>query len=261
MAQTLAQWTEKVAAHLTVHRPESERGVPALLMLHGCGGPRRFLEAVADVAVSCGAGAIIVDSYAPRRISRLAALATVCTGARLQGRERAGDLFAAMNWARQQDWIDPERIIAAGWSHGAWTIMDALALRSGAEMARATGLDALPQEPLEGLAGTLLVYPYAGVGSYAGRRDWRLSPRTTAIVCGRDYIVGTNAPRAALERQRARGAPIEIAYFADATHAFEDPLATDPRVRFNPAATAREHAILRDLIEAISAPAPKPPAH
>jgi dienelactone hydrolase len=229
-------------------------------MLHGCGGPRKFLDEIADVAVSCGATAITVNSYAPRRITRLAALATVCTGARLQGRERAADLFAAMHWARSQTWIDPERVIAAGWSHGAWTIMDALALRPGAEMARATGLSDLPREPLEGLVGAFLVYPYAGVGSYGGRRDWRLSPRTIAIVCGHDYIVGTNTPRAALERQRARGAPIEIELFPDATHAFEDPLAADPRVRFDPAATAREHQLLHDLIAAISAPAPTQPA-
>lgn len=251
MAQTLAQWTERLAARFLVRRPESERQVPALLMLHGCGGPRQFLNDIADVAIAAGAAAVTIDSYAPRRISRLAALTTVCTGARLQGRERAGDLFAAMHWARAQNWIDPKRIIAAGWSHGAWTIMDALALRAGAEMTHATGLSGLPVEPLEGLAGALLVYPYAGVGSLAGRRDWRLSPRTIAIVCGRDYIVGTNTPRAALERQRARGAPLQIEYFPDATHAFEDPLATDPRVRFNPAATAREHALLRSLIAAI----------
>jgi dienelactone hydrolase len=230
-------------------------------MLHGCGGPRKFLDEIADVALASGAGAVSVDSYAPRRISRLAALSTVCTGARLQGRERAGDLFAAMHWARTQDWIDPDRIVAAGWSHGAWTIMDALALRPGAEMARATHIVDLPQEPLAGLSGAFLVYPYAGVGSFGGRRDWRLAPRTTAIVCGRDHIVGTDTPRAALERQRARGASIDVAFFPDATHAFEDPLATDPRVRFDPAATAREHALLRDLIAAVSARAPMQPAH
>jgi dienelactone hydrolase len=261
MTQTLARWTEQLAAHFTVRRPRNKRRAPALLMLHGCGGPRKFLDEMADVAVASGAAAITMDSYAPRRISRLAALTTICTGARLQGRERAADLFAAMHWARAQDWIDPARIIAAGWSHGAWTIMDALALRPGAEMARATGLTGLPHEPLQGLVGAFLAYPYAGVGSYAGQRDWRLSPRTTAIVCGRDYIVGTDTPRAALERQRARGAPIDIVFFPEATHAFEDPLATDPRVRFDPAATAREHDLLRDLIAEISAPALMQPAH
>lgn len=248
-AETLAHRVSQLEPHFTVSRPEGEGPFPVLVMLHGCGGPRPFLDDIARVAVDAGAAVINVDSYAHRRISRVAAFATVCTGARLQGRERAGDLYAALAWARTQSWADRNRMAAIGWSHGSWTIMDALALRSGAEMARATGLSDLPEEPLEGLAGALLVYPYTGVGTFAGRRDWRLSPKSIAIVAEHDYIVG--ATRGALERQRARGTPLEILVFENATHAFEDEHAEDPRVRYNPAATAREHAVLRELIEGL----------
>ncbi|MEJ0059256.1 MAG: hypothetical protein WDM79_06695 [Terricaulis sp.] len=152
----------------------------------------------------------------------------------MQGRERAGDLYAALAWARAQPWADKERIIAAGWSHGSWTIMDALALRSGAEMRRATGITDLPDEPLEGLAATFLVYPYTGVGSLAGRR-WRVTPRSVAIACGRDFIVGDS--RGVLQRQRNHGAPIEIHFFPGATHAFDEADANDPRVRYDPLVT------------------------
>lgn len=248
-AETLAHRVSQLEPHFTVTRPEGEGPFPVLVMLHGCGGPRPFLDDMARVAVDAGAAVINVDSYAHRRISRVAAFATVCTGARLPGRERAGDLYAALAWARAQSWADRERMAAIGWSHGSWTIMDALALRPGAEMARATGLSDLPDEPLEGLAGALLVYPYTGVGTLAGRRDWRLSPKSIAIVAEHDYIVG--ATRGALERQRARGTPLEILVFENATHAFEDEHAEDPRVRYNPAATAREHAVLRELIEGL----------
>jgi len=245
-AETLQQRIARLEPHFTVTRPQSAARAPVVLMLHGCGGQRPFQNDMARIAAAAGAAAVQVDSYGPRRISRVAAIATVCTGAQLHGRERAGDLYAAMAWARAQDWADPDRIVAMGWSHGAWTIMDALALRSGAEMRRATGLDDLPEEPLHGLAATLIVYPYASLGSYVGRRDWRLAPRSIAVLCGRDYIVGT--PRGPLERQRARGAPLDIHFFADATHAFEDELAEDPRVRYNPAATQREYELLRELI-------------
>lgn len=247
-AETLEQRIALLQPGFTVARPAGEGPFPVVVMLHGCGGPRPFLDDMARVASDAGAASVIVDSYAPRGISRIGALATVCTGARLRGRERAGDLYAAIAWARRQTWADSGRIIAAGWSHGGWTIMDALALRSGDEMRRATGLDDLPAEPLEGLSGTFIVYPYAGVASYAGRRDWRLAPPSVAIVAGRDQIVGARAPSAAFDRLRTRGAPIEVILFDDATHAFEDPLAEDPRVRFNPAATAREHDLLRALI-------------
>jgi dienelactone hydrolase len=219
-------------------------------MLHGCGGVRGFLDDMAEVATTEGAGALIIDSHAPRRIDRLAAMTTVCTGMRLPGRERAGDLFAAIAWAQSQSWVDSRRVIAAGWSHGAWTILDALALRGGAEMAKATKLSDLPAEPLDGLAATFIVYPYANYPSLVGRREWRLAPITTAIVCGRDYIVGDT--RAVLHRQHARGAPIDIEFFPTSTHAFEDQHAEDPRVRYDPAATRREHDLLRTLIRSIS---------
>lgn len=248
-AETLQDRIELLAPHFAVTRPDGDGPFPVVIMMHGCGGPRPFLDETSEVAVHAGAAVINVDSYRPRRISRVAALATVCTGARLQGRERAGDLYAAVAWARQQSWADRTRIGAVGWSHGAWTIMDALALRSGAEMRRATRLDDLPDEPLAGLSATLIVYPYTGVGSYAGRRDWRLAPRSTAIVAQHDYIVGQT--RGTLERQRLRSPSLDIVLFEGATHAFEDPLASDPRVRFNPAATAREHGMIRDMIMAM----------
>ncbi|MBC7769988.1 MAG: dienelactone hydrolase family protein [Phycisphaerales bacterium] len=249
-AETLEHRIEQLAPHFIVRRPEGATGrTPVVIMLHGCGGPRPFIKDMAERAARAGATAIIVDSYAHRRISRVAAFATVCTGARLQGRERAGDLYAAIAWARRQSWADADAIAAIGWSHGSWTIMDALALRPGAEMRRATGIEDLSDEPLRGLARTMLVYPYASIGSLCGQREWRITPQSTAIVAQHDYIVGPT--RGALERQRARGAPIEIVWFEGATHAFEDQYAEDPRVRYNPAATAREYNMLRDMIAAL----------
>jgi acetyl esterase/lipase len=76
-----------------------------------------------------------------------------------------------------------------------------------------------------------------------------MAPRSTAIIAERDYIVGSS--RAALERQRARGAPMDIVLFENATHAFEDQHAEDPRVRYSPTATARERELLREMIEAL----------
>ncbi len=249
-AETVDQRIARLEPHYIVRHPaNTDARTPVVIMLHGCGGPRPFIEDMADAAAAAGATAIVVDSFAPRRISRMQAYATVCTGARLQGRERAGDLYATLAWARRQEWADQNRISVIGWSHGGWTIMDSLALRSGEEMRRATGLEDLGSEPLEGLAATMIVYPYAGVGTYTGHRDWRIAPRSTAIIAERDYIVGST--RAALERQRARGAPMEILLFENATHAFEDDQAQDFRVRYSSTATARERELLREMIDAL----------
>lgn len=245
--QARADW---LARHFKIRKPPGDGPFPVVLMLHGCGGIRPFTDDMAEIAAGAGAVAIEIDSYAPRRITRMAALTTICTGARFRGRERAGDLYAAMHWVRRQPWADKNRIVAAGWSHGSWAIMDALALESGDEMRRATGLVDLPREPLEGLSGALLVYPYMGAASLAGRRNWRMAPRSIAILAGRDHVVGVRVPRLAIDRQRARGAPIEVVMFPNATHAFEDGFAEDPRIRFDPELAAREHTLLCELIGA-----------
>ncbi|MFT3728357.1 MAG: dienelactone hydrolase family protein [Terricaulis sp.] len=249
--RTLEARADWLAKHFEVFTPEGPGPFPVVLMLHGCGGPRPFLQDMAKIATRAGAAAVLVDSFAPRFISRNAAYATVCTGARLRGRERAGDFYAAMAWLRRQTWADAHRIIAAGWSHGAWTIMDGLALHAGGEMRRATGLVDLGVEPLEGLAGALLTYPYAGPTSFAGRRPWRMTPRSVAITGGRDVVVGYTRPRAALMRLRDHGMPIEMFHFEFATHAFEDAHTGDILTRYNAEATAREHVLLGDLIGAV----------
>ncbi len=245
-AEPLDHRINALAPHLTVTQPEGDGPFPVLFMLHGCGGPRPFLEEMTAVAVAAGAVVVNINSYGHRRIGQMRAYATVCTGAQLHGRERAGDLYAAIAWARRQPWADGQRFAAIGWSHGGWTILDALSLRTGPEMARATGLEGLADEPLEGLAAAMMVYPYTGIGSLVGRRAWRIAPRSHAIVAENDYIVGDARP--ALERQRGRGAPLEIVLFENATHAFEDRQTLDPRARYNPPAIKREHDMLRAMI-------------
>jgi dienelactone hydrolase len=251
-AETLAQRAERLQPHFTVTIPEGDGPFPVVLMMHGCGGPRPMFRDWARALAEAGSASIAIDSFSHRGIGRVNALTTVCTGAQLRGRERAGDLYATYAWARAQPWADPQRVVAAGWSHGGWTIFDALAMHSGAEMQRATGLDDLPAEPLAELAGVFFIYPYAGVPSLAGKRAWRVSPRTFAIVGGRDYIAGTETPRRALERQAARGATIEIAFYPEVTHAFDDAQAWHPLVRYDARATARAHSALRDFVVSLN---------
>lgn len=243
---TLAERVAQIAPFVSVAKPDGAPPYATVLMMPGCGGKRPFLDTWSDAIVRAGAAAVIVDSHGMRGINRLHALSLVCTGAQMRGSERAGDLFAALAWASAQDWIDQKRILAAGWSHGSWAIMDALALR-GDEMRAATGITDLPAEPCASLAGAFLMYPYVGLTSLAGRR-WRVTPRSAAILGGRDRIVGTRMPRVSLERQRAHGAAIDIHFLPNVTHAFDEPEATHPLVVYDAAETARAHKIAAEFI-------------
>jgi dienelactone hydrolase len=251
---SIAERQQALLAHAHIERPEGRGPFPTVLLMHGCGGCKPFQRRYAQAMKQAGAAAIVIDSFAHRGIGRLEAYSSVCTGLRLRGAERAGDLFAMHLWARMQPWADAARITAAGWSHGGWTVMDALALRSE-ELARETGIHDLPAEPLIGLAGAFLVYPYCGIASLSDSRGWRIAPPTRAIVAGRDSVVGRRRPVQVLERLIARGAPIEVTVFPEATHAFDESEAADMRVRYSEERTRETEGLLAALVNG-AAPSP-----
>lgn len=238
-----------LSPHARLFLPAGPGPHPIVVQMHGCGGCQPFQLTWAKVATSAGWAALVVDSYPHRGISRFEALATVCTGLRLPGRERAGDLFAALAWLRRQDWADSRRIVAAGWSHGGWTVLDALALNPGAEARAATRLEGLPDEPLDGVVGAFVVYPYVGLGSLA-RRGLRYDAKPLAIVGGRDVIVNGPGSERTLRRMSTPSGPIDVRRFDRATHAFDEPQARDTRVRYDAELTAEAQDLLRRYLAA-----------
>jgi dienelactone hydrolase len=240
---TVAERQRLLLDHVHIERPEGRGPFPTVLMMHGCGGCKPFQRDYARAIRQAGGAAIVIDSFGHRGISTLEGFATVCTGLRLRGAERAGDLFAMFQWARMQPWADPARISVAGWSHGGWTVMDALALR-GEDLISETGLTDLPAEPLIGVAGAFLVYPYCGVLSLSDSRGWRIAPPTQAIVAGRDRVVGRRRPLQVLEGLIARGAPVSVTVFPEATHSFDEGETRDIRMRYSPERTRETEAML-----------------
>jgi len=248
-SETFEQRIDALMRFADVVKPDGPGPFPVVIQLHGCGGKKPFQQTWAQVARDAGYAAVVLDSFGHRGISRLAAYATVCTATRLWGRERAGDLFAALEWTRRQPWADPQRLVAAGWSHGGWTVLDALALHPGADMAQATKLQGLPEEPLAGVRGAFLVYPYCGAGSIARRRGLRFDARPLAVLGSRDLIVGTTGLRATLAALPAP-TPVSIDWLEGATHAFDEPGGNDFRTRYNPPMVAQAHEAYRRYLAA-----------
>jgi dienelactone hydrolase len=217
----LAAHAARLAPHLTVVKPVRAGRLPVVLQFHGCGGltpnqQRRYAEA----ASAAGVAAVIVDSMTPRGIARLEARMTVCTGLRLRGAERAVDVVAMLHWLTGQPWADTSRVAAAGWSHGAWAIMEALAEPRPA--------------PLP-IAAAILVYPYCGPPSRTLSRGWGVSrPAVHAVIGGADQVVGRRLPERALRRLAADGLAVRTLFLPDATHAFDEDDYKDPRTRYRP---------------------------
>jgi len=214
----------RLAQHFRVLKPEGPGPFPVCLQLHGCGGLFPMQQAYAEAARGAGVAAVIVDSYGPRGIGGLQARATICTGARLRGAERSIDLLAAIEWLKLQAWADQGRIAAAGWSHGAWAIMEALA---------GTRAEARVRPPP--LKAAILFYPYCGPLARTAAHGWGENrPRVYACIGGRDVVVGRWRIEQALHRLRRDGLSVRSLMLEDADHGFDEADAGAWRGRFRP---------------------------
>lgn len=253
---------QEIGAAAEVLLPEGPGPFPVLLQLHGCGGRGQNQRRWAEVVRAQGVAACILDSFAFRNIRRAEALATVCTGLRLWGRERAGDLYAGMAWVRRQPWADARRIAAAGWSHGGWSVLEAMALSSD-QRSSCTGLAPLPPEPLAGLCGAFVIYPYLGRAALAPRVGLNHRSPVCAIVGGRDRTVGARTPLAALSALQARGCDVRVHVFETATHDFDEPCVEgglrSPGSRYDPALTRKAEALLGHFLEEVLRSGPRAP--
>ena len=100
----------------------------------------------------------------------------VCAGQIFMGSERAGDVLVSIDDARRMRFVDPDSLVLIGSSHGGWAIMDLLALDPPRRLPfnLATLPAGAPADPLAGVVGAILLYPYCGQANRAAPR--RLAP-------------------------------------------------------------------------------------
>lgn len=211
-----------ISDSVEIHVPDTdEETYPTALLLHGCAGPRMaFQRQWAKVFTDAGYAAMIVDSVGPRGYSREKALEVVCAGKALIGQERAGDIYAAIEIARADPRLDADNIVLAGWSHGAWSVMDFLTMDGGKR--RPAGLSGALPPPAE-INGAVLFYPHCGTGALSRLRPWRQSPPTLALIAGADTIVDADKCISLFNKKKNSGAAIEMTVYPDAEHVFDDP--------------------------------------
>ncbi|NNL89369.1 MAG: prolyl oligopeptidase family serine peptidase [Marinicaulis sp.] len=201
--------------------PDGAGPFPVVIQFHGCAGIRPPFQAQwADIANDAGFAALIVDSVGPRGMSRPEAVEAVCGGKRLVGQERAGDIMAAVEIAVRNPELDPTQIILAGWSHGAWSVMDYLTMdQRGKGPAGLTNWPATSHK----ISGAILVYPYCGLGTLSRFRQWREAPPTLALIAGEDSMVDAEECITYFETEKRDGRPIDITIYPETEHAFDDP--------------------------------------
>ncbi len=210
-----------IEPHLQTLYPPGEGPFPAVLLFHGCGGVRRIMHDYAEAAVKSGVAAVIINSLTPRGIDYEAALAQVCTGRVLWGRERAADLHAALSVVRADPQLDSDRIVLAGWSHGGWTVLDAFALDAAGQAP--DGLDQAPENPFDGVRGVFLVYPYLSGPALSRRRSFSPPAPVEAVLVEQDAMASDADAAEVFARLKQHGAAISWSTLGGVTHGFDEP--------------------------------------
>ena len=234
-----------------VHGPADDLPRPAVLLFHGCGGVRGHMQDFADTAAEAGVRAFVVDSFTPRGWGYAYGVAFVCTGARFWGRERAGDVLAALWGVTRRPDVDPTRLCLAGWSHGGWTIMDLMTmpLASPGEAA----LQDATAAPLAGVRSLFLAYPYGGFGTLSRRRPWLRAPEVLGVIPAWDHITrGTDVDRIYATVRQA-GGELELWEMPEGSHSFDEPAPHFP-MRRHPAMAEEARRRFRDFLIRTLAP-------
>ncbi|MFC5694341.1 dienelactone hydrolase family protein [Pseudomonas sp. GCM10022186] len=208
----LAAAEQRLAPHLSLFTPEGTGLFPTVLVFHGCNGQNPgFVRNVKAWLLPAGYAALFVDSNKARGIEDWH---PVCDGKQLWGNERAIDVYAALALARRNPAIDSGRLALLGYSHGGWTILDALSYDGSA----GHGFPATGKGALAGVRGVITYYPYCGFPAHL-RAGLEHPTPVLMFLGGKDHITDHQQCLSALDS--LDGQRLELVQYGEADHVFD----------------------------------------
>lgn len=182
---------------------------PAVLLLHGCGGPyarsgalSRRMRETARLLNDEGWHALVLDSLTPRGQREL------CTQAfdrrAVRQSHRRLDALAALDWLAGRSDVDAERIALLGWSNGGSTVLAA----SNLEHADVRAARAVPR-------AAVAFYPGCGADLRRGYKP--ASPLLLLVGAADDWTPA----QPCIELARRAGTDVAIEVYAGAFHGFD----------------------------------------
>jgi len=215
---------DSVRRHDRLHVPEGTGPFPAVIVLHGCGGPSARDELWAERLRQWGYLVLRVNSFAPR------GLKSVCGGGILAPQERVPDVLAALMYLRSRSDVDPSRIAMAGWSHGAGTVL--------------MTMGAAPEESEKGFRAAIAFYP-----GCSQVRLWKAKTPILMLLGEVDEWTPSRPCQRLSSQQQSAGFEVTEITYPGAHHGFDNPLrgaasrwvaeargGRGATVRYNPAA-------------------------
>jgi carboxymethylenebutenolidase len=228
-----ADGSTEIVAYL--FKPQTPGPHPAIVMLHGRGGPYSANVNEGCTLVSrtrpsaCNAGslskrhlmwgqywaergylALLPDSFGPRGKAHGFGRFTHDDPDRADVNERTVrplDAEGALNWLRNQRDVIPNRIFLQGWSNGGSTALNVMH-RQGTKTS--------------GYRGALALYPGCGPKALLAP-DLATSAPITLLLGSDDEEVSPARCQSMAERSIAGGGKIDVILYPGATHGFDDP--------------------------------------
>jgi dienelactone hydrolase len=236
--------------------PPAKGPHPAVVMLHGRGGPyssnvKQGCTLVGkDNSSPCNAAtlskrhaawgaywagrgylALLPDSFGPRNKANGFARFTHDNPERADVNERTVrplDAEGALKYLQSRPDVTKERIFLQGWSNGASTALNV--------MYRQTSL------PAGGFRAAIALYPGCGPRALISQ-DYKAASPVTVFLASADEEVSPVVCHRVLDSAQAKGEPVRIVEYAGATHGFDDPGKKRQSVDAN--STAREDVMRR----------------
>ncbi|WP_136656403.1 dienelactone hydrolase family protein [Nitratireductor sp. XY-223] len=179
-------------------RPDREGSLPAVVMMHGCGGMQQAHFEWASLLNELGYVTLVVDSFRPRSVIR------VCTsdGRPTAPAQRALDAYGALAYLQGLPGIDPDRISLIGWSHGGIAALEAV---------NAKGIS---RQFDSGFNSAAAFYPYC-------IPDREFDIPVLVLIGEADDWTPPELCRTLADRNRASGM-LELVTYPDAFHGFDN---------------------------------------
>lgn len=216
---TMAQRYALLEPDMTVYGPQDEVVRPAVVLFHGCGGMRPHVHLYAQAVALTGVRAYVIDSFKPRGWDRNFAVSLICSGAVLQGYERAGDVLSVLYGLQKSSRVDMDKVILCGFSHGGWSIMDLMT----SPLTKAGNVRIADPDPalVDRLKGLFLVYPYINFPARSNTAKWLHKPEAFVVLANKDHLTPIKHSQKVFGKLKAQGVDV-TALELDASHAFDE---------------------------------------
>ena len=224
-------------SHFEIVKPQLGQKFPTVIMFHACGGPYPYLDSWQNFFRDNGIASIQVDSAGPRGMTRRTAIRTVCSGVDLQGQERAGDVYSILTNLDQYSWIDKENIFVAGWSHGAYTLMDFMTMNDNLVPSNILDFD---QQIIPKIKGKITFYPHCGILNLSQKYPWRTKTPSIVFLADQDGFGLATQPTDCIDlfdSMNEEEKYIDYYLMEDSTHVFDSEIYIRRGIVYNKEAT------------------------